>query len=152
MRKQRAKSSWRSKERWKSSPNEASNRQHPRWRTPLKLVTQLARLCAGHAPLVTSLILLPSDFADESVPSALFAATGNKQSLHTRGSIFASRHCLLAEKPLNQFVAADFKMRSHVVKNSGQRSHFERVVIRNRDMMLVVLAGGQTQMTARLPG
>src|SRR5207244_5312410 len=63
--------------------------------------------------------------------------------------IFASRRCLLAEKPLNQFLATDFKMRSHVVENSGQCSHFERVVIRNRDMMLVALAGAQPQMTAR---
>src|SRR6266513_324160 len=63
---------------------------------------------------------------------------------------FSSRHCLLAEQPFDQVVAADFKMRGHVVKNSGQCSHFERVVIRNREMMLVVLAGAQPQMTARL--
>ncbi len=88
------------------------------------------------------ILLLPT-----LLTGAIFATTGNTQSLHTRGSIFASRHYSSAEKPLNQFVAADFKMRSHIVKNSGQCSHFERVVIRNRDMMLVALAGGQPQMT-----
>src|SRR5213593_4496635 len=52
VRKQRAKSSWRSKERWKSQPNKASNRQRRRSLTPRKLVTQLARLCAGHSSLL----------------------------------------------------------------------------------------------------
>ena len=55
------------------------------------------------------------------------------------------------EKPLNQFVTADFKMRSHVIKNSGQCSHFQRIVIGNRDMMLAALSGRQPQMAARLP-
>ena len=53
-----------------------------------------------------------------------------------------------AEKPLDQFVTADFKMR--VIKNSGQRSHFKRIVIRNRDMMLTALGGRQPQMATRL--
>src|SRR5207247_7788651 len=39
VRKQGAKSSWRSKERWKSPPNKASNRQRRRSRTPRKLIT-----------------------------------------------------------------------------------------------------------------
>jgi len=29
------------------------------------------------------------------------------------------RRLVSTEKPLNQFVTADFKMRSHVIKNSG---------------------------------
>ena len=32
-------------------------------------------------------------------------------------------------------------MRGDMTKNSSQRSHFKRVVIRNRDMMLTVLTG-----------
>jgi hypothetical protein len=55
------------------------------------------------------------------------------------------------EKPLNELVAADLKMGSYVAKNSSQCSHFERVVIGNRDMMLPALAGSQPQVAARLP-
>src|SRR5262249_20394825 len=62
-----------------------------------------------------------------------------------------SRHCFSAEEPLNQFVTADFEMGSNVSKNCGQCSHLERVVIRNRDMMLVPLSRSQSQMTSRLP-
>jgi hypothetical protein len=61
------------------------------------------------------------------------------------------RRLVSTEKPLNQFVTADFKMRSHVIKNSGQCSHFKRVVIGNRDMMLAALSGRQPQMATRLP-
>jgi len=57
----------------------------------------------------------------------------------------AMQRIFSAEKPLDQFVTADFKMRSHVIKNSGKRSHFKRIVIRNRDMMLIALADGQPQ-------
>jgi hypothetical protein len=34
-------------------------------------------------------------------------------------------------------------MRSHVVKNSGQCSHFKRIVIRNGDVMLTTFGGGK---------
>jgi hypothetical protein len=59
--------------------------------------------------------------------------------------------CFSAEKPLDQFVTADFKMRSHVIKNSGQCSHFKRIVVGNRHMMLTALSGRQPQMATRLP-
>ena len=55
------------------------------------------------------------------------------------------------EKPLSELVAADLKMGSYVAKNSSQRSHFERVVIGNRNMMAPALAGSQPQVAARLP-
>jgi hypothetical protein len=55
------------------------------------------------------------------------------------------------EEPLNQFVTANFKMRSHITKNGGQCSHFKRIVIGNRDMMLAALSGRQPQMATRLP-
>lgn len=61
------------------------------------------------------------------------------------------RRLVSTEKPLNQFVTADCKMRSHVIKNSGQCSHFKRIVIGNRDMMLAALSGRQPQMATRLP-
>ena len=55
------------------------------------------------------------------------------------------------EKPLSELVAADLKMGSYVAKNSSQRSHFERVVIGNRNVMAPALAGSQPQVAARLP-
>jgi hypothetical protein len=67
---------------------------------------------------------------------------------HEGGSTLA---CFSAEKPLDQFVTADFKMRGHIIKNSRQCSHLKRVVIRNRDMMLTALGGRQPQMATRLP-
>jgi hypothetical protein len=45
------------------------------------------------------------------------------------------RRLVSTEKPLNQFVTADSKMRGHIIKNAGQCSHFKRIVVRNRDMM-----------------
>ena len=54
------------------------------------------------------------------------------------------------EKPLNELVTANLKMGSYVAKNSSQCSHFERVMIGNRDMMLPALARSQPQVAARL--
>ena len=54
------------------------------------------------------------------------------------------------EKPLSELVAADLKMGSYVAKNSSQRSHFERVVIGNRNIVLTTLARSQSQVAARL--
>ena len=77
------------------------------------------------------------------------------QSVVSGPVVFSSavyeRRLVSTEKPLNQFVTADFKMRSHVIKNSGQCSHFQRIVIGNRDMMLAALSGRQPQMATRLP-
>jgi hypothetical protein len=89
--------------------------------------------------------MIPGSTGCQPVRFGLLAET-----LFCSGGVPPSQTIISAEKPLNQFVAADFKMRSHVAKNSGQCSHFERVVIGNSDMMLVALARGQPQMTARL--
>ena len=54
-------------------------------------------------------------------------------------------------KPLNQFISADSEMRGDIAKNSSQCSHFERVVIGNRDVMPTTLACSQSQVADRLP-
>lgn len=55
------------------------------------------------------------------------AALSNRRNV--RRSV-AMQTTFSAEKPLHQFVTADFKMGGHVIKNSGQCSHFKRIVIR----------------------
>jgi hypothetical protein len=52
---------------------------------------------------------------------------------------------------LNQLISADSEMRCDITKNSSQCSHFERVVIGNRDVMPTTLARSQSQVAARLP-
>ena len=52
---------------------------------------------------------------------------------------------------MNQLISADSEMRRDIAKNSNQCSHFERVVIGNRNMVLTTLARSQSQVAARLP-
>jgi hypothetical protein len=61
------------------------------------------------------------------------------------------RTIISVPKPLNQLLSADSEMRGDIGKNSSQRSHFERVVIGNRDVMPTTLARSQSQVAARLP-
>jgi DNA-binding transcriptional regulator LsrR (DeoR family) len=56
-----------------------------------------------------------------------------------------------AEEPLDEFITADSKMRSHIAQNSGQRPYFERVVIRNCNVMPATFLGSQAQVAACLP-
>jgi hypothetical protein len=52
---------------------------------------------------------------------------------------------------LNQFISIDSEMGSDIAKNPSQRSHFERVVIGNRNVVPTTLARSQSQVAARLP-
>src|SRR6266699_471926 len=59
--------------------------------------------------------------------------------------------CSRTEELLNQCVAPDSKMRRHIRKNSGERADFNRVVIRNSQMMLATFFRAQPQVAACLP-
>jgi hypothetical protein len=62
-----------------------------------------------------------------------------------------SKTIISAPKPLNQLISTDSEMCGDIAKNPSQRSHFERVVIGNRDVMPTTLARSQSQVAARLP-
>jgi hypothetical protein len=49
---------------------------------------------------------------------------------------------------LIQFVAADFKVARDVTEDPGQSSHFDRIMVGNRDVMLATVVCGQPQMAA----
>jgi hypothetical protein len=54
------------------------------------------------------------------------------------------KQIISAPKPLNQLISPDSEMRCDITKNSSQCSHFERVVIGNRDVMPTTLARSQS--------
>jgi hypothetical protein len=56
------------------------------------------------------------------------------------------------EEPPSQFIAGNFKVLSNISKDAGQRAHFDRVVVGNREVMLAMFVCGQPQVAPVLAG
>jgi len=56
--------------------------------------------------------------------------------------------CLLSKEAASQLVAADFKVRRNIIKNAGQGSEFDWIMVGNGDVVLTVFGRGQPNVAA----
>jgi len=71
---------------------------------------------------------------------------------HCRGDILQGRKIILTEYFSYHIFFSLAEMTGYIRKYSRQSSYFDGIMIGNRNMVLTVFFGTQSDMTARLPG